>query len=208
MGPRLARRGRPRGHPDIDLQAVADTYDARTGGRVVIDEDGTAVVGQRPRCARVSGRRQPPEIATALDGEVASGTRHSGVARRELPLRRRPGGHRGEVHGGPHHLPGPRRSTSGSGALVPTGARGRRDLAAATVVGIARRSVTRPLRRLRTPPPGSATATSGGRTPRTRGHWRCALAGRPFNDTAAPARRAGHRPGGLRGRCLPPAPHP
>jgi signal transduction histidine kinase len=65
----------------IDLQAVADGYEARTGGRVVIvDAEGVVLADSDPRAgADPAGRdfSSRPEVATALDGEVARGTRSS-----------------------------------------------------------------------------------------------------------------------------------
>jgi len=65
----------------IDLQAVADGYEERTGGRVVIvDRSGIAIADSTPPAGSApSGRdfTSRPEVATALGGEVARGTRAS-----------------------------------------------------------------------------------------------------------------------------------
>ena len=71
--------------PDIgiDLQGVADGYEARTGGRVVIvDRVGVALADSDPPGTSVDGGvgrdfASRPEIATALTGEVARGNRAS-----------------------------------------------------------------------------------------------------------------------------------
>lgn len=67
----------------IDLQGVVDGYEARTGGRVVIvDRLGVALAdSEPPDDAGSSGAGRDfssrPEVATALRGEVARGTRTS-----------------------------------------------------------------------------------------------------------------------------------
>jgi signal transduction histidine kinase len=65
----------------IDLQQVADGYQARTGGRVVIvDGTGTALADSSPPAGSSAAGRDfssRPEIATALGGEVSRGTRSS-----------------------------------------------------------------------------------------------------------------------------------
>lgn len=67
----------------IDLQAVADGYEARTGGRVVIvDRTGVALADSEPPGTVEGGGlgrdfASRPEVAAALTGEVARGTRAS-----------------------------------------------------------------------------------------------------------------------------------
>lgn len=61
-----------------DFQSLAESYEADTGGRVVIvDQDGLALADSSPP---QSGERYfdtRPEIAAALDGEVSTGIRRS-----------------------------------------------------------------------------------------------------------------------------------
>jgi signal transduction histidine kinase len=63
------------------LEAVAGvsySYRSQTGGRVlVVRRDGTAVVDTNPTTPGREGFTSRPEIAAALNGRVASGTRHS-----------------------------------------------------------------------------------------------------------------------------------
>ena len=66
------------GTQDLDLQSVAEAYQERTGGRVVIvDDQGDVVADSDP--FRPGDRSFPsrPEIQTALGGGVATGNRRS-----------------------------------------------------------------------------------------------------------------------------------
>ncbi len=176
------------GTQDIDLQAVADTYDARTGGRVVIvDEDGTAVADSDPLREGERSFASRPEIATALDGEVASGTRYSESLGENFLYVAVPVASGGEVHGAVR-ITYPtstvdervRRNWYRLGLVAVV------TLAAATVVGIVfARSVTRPLRRLQ----DTATRLGHGdleaRTPTDAGPPEVRSLAVAFNDTAA-----------------------
>ncbi len=67
------------------LQAFADEYRRRTGGRVVVvDANGNAIVDSSPLApgARSFGSR--PEVQKALQGEVATGVRHSNTLGTDL----------------------------------------------------------------------------------------------------------------------------
>jgi signal transduction histidine kinase len=67
------------------LGAVAYGYDRSTGGRVVIvDHRGIAVVDTRPRGTGAEQFSSRPEIAAALRGRVAVGTRRSETLQRTL----------------------------------------------------------------------------------------------------------------------------
>jgi signal transduction histidine kinase len=60
------------------VAAVAYRYRRETGGRVVIvNQAGTALIDTNPRGPGVERFASRPEIAAALRGEVAAGTRHS-----------------------------------------------------------------------------------------------------------------------------------
>jgi signal transduction histidine kinase len=67
------------------LGAVAYGYDRATGGRVVIvDRRGIAVVDTRPGRGGAESFASRPEVAAALRGRVAVGTRHSDTLRTTL----------------------------------------------------------------------------------------------------------------------------
>lgn len=176
------------GTQDIDLQAVADTYDARTGGRVVIvDEDGTAVADSDPLREGERSFASRPEVALALSGRVATGTRYSTSLDEKFLYVAVPVASGGEVHGAvrityPTSTVDERVQRNwfrlGLVAIV--------TLAAATVVGIVfARSVTRPLRRLQ----DTATRLGHGdleaRTVTDEGPPEVRSLAVAFNDTAA-----------------------
>lgn len=139
------------GTQQIDLQAVAEAYQDRTGGRaVIVDDAGDVVADSDPLRAGPRSFASRPEIATALGGEVATGTRYSRSLDENLLYVAVPVASGGEVHGAvrityPTSTVDERVERNwyrlGLVAVV--------TLAAATVVGIVfARSVTRPLRRL------------------------------------------------------------
>lgn len=176
------------GTQDIDLQAVAEAYDTRTGGRVVIvDEDGTAVADSDPLRAGERSFASRPEIAVALSGRVATGTRYSESLDENFLYVAVPVASGGEVHGAvrityPTSTVDQRVKRNwfrlGLVAIV--------TLAAASVVGIAfARSVTRPLRRLQ----DTATRLGHGdleaRTATDEGPPEVRSLALAFNDTAA-----------------------
>jgi signal transduction histidine kinase len=150
------------GSGDADLQAIADAYAADTGARVVIvDATGRAVADSDPPA---SGERYfdegRPEIATALDGQVATGTRSSETLGGRIIYAAVPVASGGLVHGAvrltyPTHELDERVRDNwirlGAIALV--------SLAAAAGLGIVlARSVTKPVRELQQ----AATALGGG----------------------------------------------
>jgi len=60
------------------IRALAHRYAAETGGRVVIvDHKGQALVDSNPRASGQRDYASRPEIAAALRGDVATGTRYS-----------------------------------------------------------------------------------------------------------------------------------
>ena len=83
------------------LGAIAYGYDRSTGGRVVIfDRRGIAVVDTRPSGNGTESFSSRPEIASALRGRVAVGTRHSETLRRTLLYVAVPAAAGGRVAGG------------------------------------------------------------------------------------------------------------
>jgi signal transduction histidine kinase len=80
------------------VRAVAKRYDADTGGRVVVvDSSGRAVVDSAPTGSTDFSSR--PEIATALGGEIATGTRGSRTLGSDLLYVAVPVASSGVVHG-------------------------------------------------------------------------------------------------------------
>ncbi|HMQ26672.1 MAG TPA: HAMP domain-containing protein, partial [Acidimicrobiales bacterium] len=175
------------GTQDLDLQAVAETYQERTGGRVVIvDEQGDVVADSDPLRPGERSFASRPEIDVALGGRVATGTRYSDSLDQNLLYVAVPVASGGEVHGAvrityPTSTVDERVQRNwirlGLVALV--------TLVAATLVGIVlARSVTRPLRRLQ------ETATQLGhgdleaRTPVGAGPPEVRSLAVAFNDTA------------------------
>ena len=62
----------------IDLDTVVENYTDRTGGRaVIVDSAGDVLADSEPAVAGQRNFASRPEIATALQGEVAEGTRYS-----------------------------------------------------------------------------------------------------------------------------------
>lgn len=83
------------------LGAVAYGYDRSTGGRVVVvDRRGIAIVDTRPGGTGAESFTSRPEIAAALHGRVAVGTRHSRTLRRTLLYVAVPAAAGGRVAGG------------------------------------------------------------------------------------------------------------
>jgi signal transduction histidine kinase len=65
------------GHPSSDVQRYAVRYQQRTGGRVVIVDKRGVSVADSAGTPGADFSRDRPEIAIALRGQVASGTRYS-----------------------------------------------------------------------------------------------------------------------------------
>ena len=83
------------------LGSVAYGYDRSTGGRVVIvNRRGIAVVDTRPGGKGAESFSSRPEIAAALSGRVAVGTRHSETLRKTLLYVAVPAAAGGRVAGG------------------------------------------------------------------------------------------------------------
>jgi signal transduction histidine kinase len=83
------------------LGSVAFGYDRSTGGRVVIvNRRGIAVVDTRPGGKGAESFSSRPEIAAALSGRVAVGTRHSETLRKTLLYVAVPAAAGGRVAGG------------------------------------------------------------------------------------------------------------
>jgi signal transduction histidine kinase len=90
------------GLASADLQAYADQYEARTGGRVVVvDADGTSVADSAASSddAPRDFSQNRPEIQRALAGELATGTRHSRTLGENLLYVAVPVASSGQVYG-------------------------------------------------------------------------------------------------------------
>jgi signal transduction histidine kinase len=88
------------GRSSPSLQRVADSYLARTGGRVVIvDRSGTSIVDSRPTFAGERQFASRPEIAAALRGETVTGIRPSETLGTRLLYVAVPVASSGVVHG-------------------------------------------------------------------------------------------------------------
>lgn len=68
----------------IDLQAMAESYAARTGARVVVVDRSGAVRADTDPGSTDTNYANRPEIAAALGGSVASGQRHSATLGTDL----------------------------------------------------------------------------------------------------------------------------
>jgi signal transduction histidine kinase len=139
------------GDDDKDLQEAAEEYEERTGGRVVIvDQDGVAVADSDPPAPGSRSFASRPEVAEAIDGRVATGTRRSEDLDANLLYVAVPVASGGVVHGAVR-ITHPtsaidervvRNWWSLGGVALAT-------IAAASLIGIVlARSVARPLRRL------------------------------------------------------------
>ena len=175
------------GTQDLDLQSVAEAYQERTGGRVVIvDDQGDVVADSDPFRPGNRSFASRPEIEIALDGGVATGTRRSETLDENLLYVAVPVASGGEVHGAvrityPTSTVDERVERNwarlGLVALV--------TLAAATVVGIVlARSVTRPLRRLQETATRLGHGDLEARTPTDEGPPEVRSLSVAFNDTA------------------------
>ncbi|MBL8775129.1 MAG: HAMP domain-containing protein [Acidimicrobiales bacterium] len=175
------------GTQDLDLQSVAEAYQERTGGRVVIvDDQGDVVADSDPFRPGDRSFASRPEIDTALGGGVATGTRRSETLDENLLYVAVPVASGGEVHGAvrityPTSAVDERVQRNwarlGLVALV--------TLAAATVVGIVlARSVTRPLRRLQETATRLGHGDLEARTPTDEGPPEVRSLSVAFNDTA------------------------
>jgi signal transduction histidine kinase len=76
---------RPTRNALTPVAAIAYRYRSDTGGRVVVvDGRGIAVIDTNPRGATAESFASRPEVAAALRGQVANGTRHSETLRTNL----------------------------------------------------------------------------------------------------------------------------
>ena len=176
------------GTQDIDLQAVAEAYQERTGGRVVIVDDlGDVVADSDPFRPGNRSFASRPEVAVALSGRVATGTRRSDTLDQNLLYVAVPVASGGEVHGAVR-ITYPTSTVDErvlrnwlrlGGVAVVT-------LAAATVVGIVfAGSVVRPLRRLQETATRLGHGDLDARTPVDDGPPEVRSLSVAFNDTAA-----------------------
>ena len=133
------------------LQRVADRYRQETGGRlVIVDRRGRSIADSQPTTPTELNFSTRPEIAAALRGRTASGTRSSETLHTRLLYVAVPVASGGVVHGAvrityptaalDHRIRRYRVALLAVAAVV---------LAAATVIGLVlSRSIVRPLRRL------------------------------------------------------------
>lgn len=174
------------GLADEDLQAVADDYAERTGARAVIVNARGRVRGDSDPVEGAGNYRDRPEIADALEGQLATGTRRSDTLDTDLLYVAVPVASSGEVHGAVR-LTYPTTEvdkrvqrvwlTLGGVAVV--------SLVAAGAIAVAlARSVTRPLRELQ----AAATALGAGdlsvHAPDDHGPPEVRALARAFNDTS------------------------
>ena len=81
----LLAEERLEGDADTDVQAIADAYQRRVGARVlVVDASGRAIADSAPVPGESTSFASRPEIADALAGREASGTRYSETLGGEL----------------------------------------------------------------------------------------------------------------------------
>lgn len=172
---------------DLDLDSLASNYEARTGGRlVIIDDTGLALADSSPP---VEGERyfdERPEVARALEGEVATGIRDSDTLGTSIVYVAVPVASGGTVHGVvrisyPTHEVDERIRENwvrlGGIALV--------SLVAAAALGVAlARSVTAPLRRLQTAATTLGAGDLSARAPTDAGPPEVRSLARDFNDMA------------------------
>jgi signal transduction histidine kinase len=174
------------GIADEDLQAAADQYATRTGARALILNERGRVAADSDPVAGATNYVDRPEIAAALEGQLAAGTRRSDTLDTDLLYVAVPVASGGEVHG-VVRLTYPTTEvdervrrvwlTLGGVAAV--------SLAAAGVIAVAlARSVTRPLRELQT----AATALGAGdlsvHAPDDHGPPEVRALAQAFNDTS------------------------
>lgn len=174
------------GLADEDLQAVADDYSDRTGARALLLDAGGRVVADSDPVEGASEYRTRPEIADALDGRLAAGTRPSDTLGTELLYVAVPVASGGEVHG-VVRLTYPTTEVDGRTRRVwlTLGGVAVVSLVAAGLIAVAlARSVTRPLRRLQ----AAATALGAGdlsaHAPDDDGPPEVRALARAFNDTS------------------------
>lgn len=174
------------GIADEDLQAVADDYADKTGARAVIVDARGRLVGDSDPVEGAGNYRDRPEIADALGGEVAAGTRRSDTLDTDLLYVAVPVASGGEVHGAVRlTYPTTEVDERVQRVWLTLGGVAAVSLLAAGVIAVAlARSVTRPLRELQ----AAATALGGGdlsaHAPHDHGPPEVRALARAFNDTS------------------------
>ncbi len=171
----------------IDLQALVESYEAGSGGRVVIvDSEGRALADSSPP---VEGERYfdtRPEVATALEGEVATGTRSSETLDERIVYVAVPVASGGTVHGAVRiTYPTSEVDRRISENWLRLGAVALITLALAAAIGVAlARSVTRPLRDLQRAATSLGSGDLSARAPASAGPPEVREVARAFNDMA------------------------
>lgn len=174
------------GLADEDLQAVAEDYADRTGARVVIVNARGRLLADSDPVEGAGNYRDRPEIADALNGQLAAGTRHSDTLDTDLLYVAVPVASGGEVHGAVRlTYPTTEVDERVQRVWLTLGGVAAVSLLAAGVIAVAlARSVTRPLRELQ----AAATALGGGdlsaHAPDDQGPPEVRALARAFNDTS------------------------
>jgi signal transduction histidine kinase len=174
------------GIAEEDLQAVADDYAEKTGARAVIVNARGRVLGDSDPVEGAGNYRDRPEIADALGGEVAAGTRRSDTLDTDLLYVAVPVASGGEVHGAVRlTYPTTEVDERVKRVWLTLGGVATVSLLAAGVIAVAlARSVTRPLRELQ----AAATALGAGdlsaHAPDDQGPPEVRALARAFNDTS------------------------
>ena len=174
------------GLADEDLQAVAEDYADRTGARVVIVNARGRVQADSDPVEGAGNYRDRPEIADALNGQLAAGTRRSDTLDTDLLYVAVPVASGGEVHGAVRlTYPTTEVDERVQRVWLTLGGVAAVSLLAAGVIAVAlARSVTRPLRELQ----AAATALGAGdlsaHAPDDQGPPEVRALARAFNDTS------------------------
>jgi signal transduction histidine kinase len=174
------------GLADRDLTAVAEQYAKRTGARVVIVGPEGELLADSDPVADASDYGSRPEIADALDGRVASGTRRSDTLDADLLYVAVPVASGGQVHGAVRlTYPTTEVDDRVDQVWLTLGGVAAVSLLAAGLLAFAlARSVTRPLRELQS----AATALGHGdlsaAAPEDRGPPEVRALARDFNETS------------------------
>lgn len=175
------------GTADADLQGIAEGYADRTDGRVVIvDAEGTALADSDPLREGERSFASRPEVAEALEGRVATGTRRSDSLGTDLVYVAVPVASGGVVHGAVRiTYPASEVAQHVREYWLRLGLAGLATILVATSVGVLlARSVARPLTRLEQAAVRLGEGDLGARGPDDAGPPEVRTLARAFNDTA------------------------
>lgn len=177
----------PTGEQPLDLQALAETYQSGSGGRVVIvDDQGRAMADSSPPAEGERYFDTRPEISRALSGEVATGTRSSETLGERIVYVAVPVASGGTVHGAVRiTYPTSEVDQATRENWLRLGAVAVITLALAAGIGITlARSVTRPLRELQVAATSLGRGDLSARAPVHSGPPEVREVARAFNDMA------------------------